>query len=70
MQRICQSNVDDIFSVAHDCDEATVWTVQKGGCKYFRRTDLFDGERNLFPSAVALSPRVWMLPERTTWLQV
>ena len=47
MQRICQSNVDDIFSVAHDCDEATVWTVQKGGCKYFRRTDLFDRERNL-----------------------
>ena len=35
----------DVFTLSHDCDEATVWTVQKGGCEYFCRTDLFDRER-------------------------
>jgi len=35
----------DVFTLSHNCDKVTVWTVQKGSCEYFRCTDLFDRER-------------------------
>ena len=40
----CQSSIDDVFTVSHDGNKATVRTVQQRMGEYFGCADFFDGE--------------------------